>query len=148
MSAKKTATTITATATPIPVLPRSMLGRSNTGHNARAIPLSCWPATKIAPRKINARILWVRPFSNGFAKSALKPRSGHHHLIIKPEDVWFAILTELGLFMNTHTQGLRSLFVSHERELGLLLCDNRHSLDYRGFIKQSGELLDKHIVGE
>lgn len=40
--------------------------------------------------------------------------SAHHHLCIRPEDVWFAILTQITFYINAHAEGLRSFFVAHE----------------------------------
>ncbi|KAI4191648.1 MAG: hypothetical protein LQ346_004673 [Caloplaca aetnensis] len=63
--------------------------------------------------------LWIGPFFNGFVMGALEVWSGHHHLLIKPKDVWFAILTQLGPYIDKHGQGAAQLYVSHEgrREL-------------------------------
>lgn len=57
--------------------------------------------------------------SNGFIWSAVYAYSHHHHLTIRPEGVWFAILTQLGFFVKANAEGLRSVFVAHEdrREL-------------------------------
>jgi hypothetical protein len=52
--------------------------------------------------------------SNGFVRAAVSAYSNHHHLAIRPEDVWFSILTQLGFFVNANAEDLRSFFVSHE----------------------------------
>ncbi|KAF5490841.1 Vegetative incompatibility protein HET-E-1 [Colletotrichum fructicola] len=40
--------------------------------------------------------------------------SNHHHLHIRPEDIWFAILTQLSFYINASSESLRSLMVEHE----------------------------------
>ena len=37
----------------------------------------------------------VAPASNGFVDSVFKAYAEHHHLIIRPEDVWFSILIQI-----------------------------------------------------
>lgn len=35
--------------------------------------------------------------SNGFVTAAVKAYSSHHHLVIRPDDVWISILTQFSL---------------------------------------------------
>ena len=37
----------------------------------------------------------VAPASNGFVDSVFKAYAEHHHLVIRPEDVWFSILIQI-----------------------------------------------------
>ena len=57
--------------------------------------------------------------TNGFVKSAIHAYSCHHHLIIRPEDVWFAIITQLGFYVNRHAEAFGSDFVAHEGNIAL-----------------------------
>ena len=56
----------------------------------------------------------VSPYENGFVKAAFLAYSNHHHLHIRPEDVWFSILSQISFYVNKHAEELRSSFVSHE----------------------------------
>jgi Domain of unknown function (DUF4419) len=56
---------------------------------------------------------------NGLLHACLEAYNMHHRLIIRPEDVWFAILTQLSIFVNTHAEELRSSFVDHSGKVGL-----------------------------
>lgn len=51
---------------------------------------------------------------NGFVWSVFFAYINHHHLTIRPEDVWFAILTQVNFFINSHAEELRRSFVTHE----------------------------------
>jgi len=51
---------------------------------------------------------------HGFIWAVVKAYSDHHNLTIRPEDVWFSILTQLSFFVNAHAEELRSFFVSHD----------------------------------
>jgi hypothetical protein len=59
--------------------------------------------------------------SNGFVNSAVLAYNQHHHLIIRPEDVWFTVLVQLNIYINEHSEELRSMFVAHEAQKRLQL---------------------------
>ncbi|KAJ4199800.1 hypothetical protein NW759_016010 [Fusarium solani] len=56
----------------------------------------------------------IFPEANGFVNAAWWAYSNHHHLQIRPEDVWFSILTQLSFYINRNAEKLRSHFVAHE----------------------------------
>ncbi|KAI4099182.1 MAG: hypothetical protein LQ339_006123 [Xanthoria mediterranea] len=86
--------------------------------------------------------------SNGFVKGAIRAYSSHHHLRIRPEDVWFAILSQLSLYINAHAEEVRDRFVSHEgkKELELIYDGTRSTVDFRGIAKDMGNFIEKKIV--
>lgn len=55
----------------------------------------------------------VTASSNGFILAVRDAYSDHHHLTIRPEDVWLAILTQVSFYINAHAERLRETFVSH-----------------------------------
>src|SRR6478735_6423430 len=69
---------------------------------------------------------------NGFVWSAYHAYSNHHHLTIRPEDVWFAILTQLSFFINANAEQLRAFFVSHEgkKELEVVAVGTLESANF------------------
>lgn len=68
----------------------------------------------------------VTPSPNGLVNAVFHAYSGHHHLTIRPDDVWTAILTQLSFYINAHAEELRSFFVAHEdkQELKVLANEN------------------------
>ena len=86
--------------------------------------------------------------ANGLLHGAIMAYNEHHHLQIRPEDVWFAILSQLSFYINAHAEELRSMFVAHEgrKELRLVYMGNRYTVDYGVFAKQMGELIEKNVV--
>ena len=85
---------------------------------------------------------------NGFVKGAIHAYNRHYHLRIRPEDVWFAILSQLSLYINAHAEELRGLFVAHEgkRELVLEYFGTRYTVDFGLFAKEMGELIEQNVV--
>ena len=57
--------------------------------------------------------------SNGFVSGAMRAYNGHHHLVIRPEDIWLAVLTQLISYINAHAEQLRRTFVEHEGKIEL-----------------------------
>lgn len=45
--------------------------------------------------------------SNGFVRGAVMACSYHQHLLMRPEDIWFAILTQFSIYINKHVEELR-----------------------------------------
>ena len=60
---------------------------------------------------------------NGFLWAAVHAYSNHHHLTIRPEEVWFSILSQLSYYINAHAEELRDHFVAHEGQKELETID-------------------------
>ncbi|KAH6616593.1 hypothetical protein C7974DRAFT_465767 [Boeremia exigua] len=72
------------------------------------------------------------PSRNGLVYAAYHAYSAHHHLIIRPEDVWFAILSQLNFYINAHAEELRDHFVAHkgQKKLEVYAIGNIHTVDF------------------
>ena len=40
--------------------------------------------------------------------------SNHHHLVLRPDDVWICLLTQFSIYVNKNAEELRDTFVDHE----------------------------------
>jgi hypothetical protein len=56
----------------------------------------------------------ISPSSDSFVRGAIQAWGEHLHLEIRPDEVWFTILTQLNFYMQAHAEEVRHLFVSHE----------------------------------
>ncbi len=66
----------------------------------------------------------VEASNNGFVDAAIGAYNGHRNLIIRPDDVWLAILTQFNLYVNAHPEELRHHFVAHEGQKELEIGAN------------------------
>jgi len=84
---------------------------------------------------------------NGFVQACIKAYSDHHHLVIRPDDVWITILTQLSLYVNANAEALRSHFVSHEgkKELLVEMDGNRYSASWARIANQFTIALEQNI---
>ena len=88
------------------------------------------------------------PSGNGFVRAAIAAYCYHHHLTLRPEDIWFAILTQLSLHINAHAEELRSFFVAHEgqKELWIEGGGTIHSADFRAMSQKMSKLMSTQVV--
>ncbi|KAG9196293.1 hypothetical protein G6011_01414 [Alternaria panax] len=85
--------------------------------------------------------------NNGFVHAAFTAYSRHHHLIIRPEDVWFAILSQLNIYINANAEALRDHFVSHQgqKELKVEEVGNIHTVDFGVLARRMTALIQENI---
>ncbi|KAL4967612.1 DUF4419 domain-containing protein [Aspergillus stella-maris] len=85
---------------------------------------------------------------HGFIWALVAAYSCHHNLTIRPEDIWFSILTQLSFYVNAHAEELRSIFVSHEgqKELIVTAVGTIRSVDFGALAVEMTDLIDKNLV--
>ncbi|KAH7303231.1 hypothetical protein B0I35DRAFT_447035 [Stachybotrys elegans] len=81
---------------------------------------------------------------NGFVWTVYEAYCRHHHLVLRPEDIWFAILTQLSFYINAHAEELRSFFVSHQGQEHLLLEVNE--IDFAHIAQEMTQLISKKVI--
>jgi hypothetical protein len=88
------------------------------------------------------------PTHNGFVQTAILAYNKHHALVIRPDDVWLAILTQFNHFVNANSELLRASFVAHEgqRELTIIAEGSRYNLDFGNMSRQMVGELEKNVV--
>ncbi|CZS96840.1 uncharacterized protein RCO7_02627 [Rhynchosporium graminicola] len=93
---------------------------------------------------------------NGLVSGAIYAYNHHHYLVIRPEDVWFSILTQLNFYINANAEKLRSMFVAHEGKRKLVLVagengmkakyDSVFGVDWASFSFLMGKKLSENIL--
>jgi hypothetical protein len=56
----------------------------------------------------------LTPARWGLVSTVTNAYNQHHALVIRPDDVWIAILVQFNLYVNAHAEELRAQFVAHE----------------------------------
>ncbi|KAJ7161880.1 hypothetical protein C8R43DRAFT_1063146 [Mycena crocata] len=87
----------------------------------------------------------IAPNENGFVNTLMTAYSQHHALIIRPDDVWLAIVSQFCLYINANAELLRANFAEHEgkRELEV---HGPFPLGFSALAAQMGGLLDKNVL--
>ncbi|KAI0418381.1 hypothetical protein F5X98DRAFT_117163 [Xylaria grammica] len=143
---------------PVTVRPASHPPRQWRGHAATSagtlFEASCRDEAKRCKKIIQSSFgdltaaAGITTSSNGFAYAATSAYNQHHHLTIRPEDVWFAILTQLSFYINANAEDLRSLFVAHEgqKELEVIDVGTVQSADFGKLAVQMTGEIEKNVV--
>ena len=92
----------------------------------------------------------VFPSTNGFVRAAYAAYSSHHHLNIRPEDIWFSILTQLSFYILANAEELRYFFVAHEgrKEVEVVEAGTISSVDFGALAVRMTAMMEKYIVQE
>lgn len=90
----------------------------------------------------------ITPSQHGFVQAVFHAYSDHHHLVLRPEDVWFSILAQLNFFINAHAEELRSQFVAHKGQKELTVIDGGtiHSADFGKLAMRMTEVIEENIL--
>lgn len=90
----------------------------------------------------------IRSHRNGFVGAAVYAYSNHHNLTLRPEDIWFSILTQLSFYINAHAESLRSSFVSHDgkKEVEAMAIGSLQTVNMGLLAVKLTKLMEKHIV--
>ncbi|KAI9353736.1 hypothetical protein BDR26DRAFT_849125 [Obelidium mucronatum] len=88
------------------------------------------------------------PNSNGFMNAVIAAYNSHHNLVIRPDDVWIAIMIQFSFFVNGNAESLRSKFVAHEgkKTLTVYTDGTLKTLDYGDLSNQMAKLMREHIT--
>ena len=69
-------------------------------------------------------------------------------MVIRPDDIWLAVLVQFNFFVNGNAELLRKNFVSHDgkEKLPLQTVGNRYSIDFGWMSRQMTPLMESKIV--
>ncbi|KAK6501455.1 hypothetical protein TWF481_009293 [Arthrobotrys musiformis] len=90
----------------------------------------------------------IHPSSSSFVYAAMNAYNYHHHLVIRPDDVWITILTQFSLYVNKNAEELRSQFVAHEgkKKLVVKAAGTRYTVDFGALAVRMGELIEENVI--
>lgn len=79
----------------------------------------------------------VHPDRHGFINAVVRAYNHHHHLSVRPDDVWLTILSQFSLYVNAHAEEMRHRFVNHagQERLTVTRGGNRFAAQYDGIIE-------------
>lgn len=87
---------------------------------------------------------FIHPARYGLASAILHAYNTHHNLILRPDDVWQAILTQFSFYVNANAEALRNEFVDFEgkKQLTIEMGGSLFTADYGSFAKR---MVDEQI---
>ncbi|KAK7058191.1 hypothetical protein R3P38DRAFT_3304417 [Favolaschia claudopus] len=102
----------------------------------------------VSGRDLKTKITHLIPDKNGLFKTVLKAYNFHHALILRPDDIWLAIVSQFNFFVVANAELLRANFVQHEgqKELPVVRIGTRHTVDFGSMAREMADLLDKNVT--
>ncbi|KAJ6637896.1 hypothetical protein Bhyg_10627, partial [Pseudolycoriella hygida] len=91
----------------------------------------------------------VRPTgASGFIKTVIKCYNNHHNLVIRPDDIWTAILTQFSFYINKNAEKFRSQFVNFDgkKELVVKMGGSLRDAQYDLFVSLMTQKIDENLV--
>ncbi|KAF9558289.1 hypothetical protein CPC08DRAFT_562706 [Agrocybe pediades] len=97
---------------------------------------------------VNPDFSRIKATHNGFVNTVIDAYNTHHHLVLRPDDVWIAILGQFNFYVNAHAEDLRSHFVAHEgkKELEVRAVGTRYDVNFGSLAHQMTSLIDENVV--
>ncbi|KAF7887623.1 hypothetical protein EAF00_009917 [Botryotinia globosa] len=86
----------------------------------------------------------ILPSGNGLVHTCLEAYNQHRHLVLRPDDIWIAIVTQFSFYVNKHSEELRSFFVAHKGKKELVVEDDR--FDFTIFTTNMAKMIQDNIV--
>ncbi|KAJ7882030.1 hypothetical protein B0H14DRAFT_3082520 [Mycena olivaceomarginata] len=88
---------------------------------------------------------------NGFVSTLLDAYTQDRAVVIRPDDVWLAILSQFNFFVNAHAELLRANFVAHEGQKRLTVKVvgqgvNRYTVDFGFIVRAMAGLVEENVV--
>ncbi|KAG8903601.1 hypothetical protein FRB99_002952 [Tulasnella sp. 403] len=77
---------------------------------------------------------YLTPHRNGFVRAILDAYAGHHHVVLRPDDVWIAILSQFKYYLQAHPQVAKQHFLPDHPEEGARKAHQVYALGSSGSI--------------
>ncbi|KAF8665651.1 hypothetical protein AX16_000105 [Volvariella volvacea WC 439] len=92
----------------------------------------------------------LQSWPRGLVGTVIHAYLEHHHLSIRPDDVWICILGQLALYTQAHAEEMRYQFISHEGKKGLKVIrgGNRFTADWPDIVDEFGVKMREHFKDE
>jgi len=93
-----------------------------------------------------AAFVWPS-FDNGLVGGLVQAYNNHHHIHLRPDNFWVAILVQFGLYVNDNSEALRSKFVDFQgkKELEVVMGGTLRTAEYDVFARLMTEQVSKNL---
>ncbi|KAF1948149.1 hypothetical protein CC80DRAFT_521285 [Byssothecium circinans] len=110
------------------------------GYSYKSIPKGDLRVIQTSFRDTDAKSSLI-PYESGFVTGIIRAFNQDLHLVLRPDDVWIAIVTQFSFFVKGMAEDLRSQFVTHQGKRELLIDATPFSLD-----DEMARLIDENTV--
>ncbi|KAL5094062.1 hypothetical protein Trisim1_008173 [Trichoderma cf. simile WF8] len=89
------------------------------------------------------------PYRNGFVDGIIRAFQQDLHLILRPDDVWLAIMVQFGFYVNGRAEEMRRFFVTHEGKKQLVVNTgpvSPLSVDFKKLAQAFADLIERNVI--
>ncbi|KAK1243506.1 hypothetical protein MKX08_001644 [Trichoderma sp. CBMAI-0020] len=98
------------------------------GIKSRQVLFHSFRDMDVSLRGTNQEPAVIVPYENGFVNGIIRAFQQDLHLVLRPDDVWLAIMLQFSRYVNGHAEQLRHLFVAHKGQKQLTVDLRPHNL--------------------
>ncbi|KAJ7157694.1 hypothetical protein C8R43DRAFT_883040 [Mycena crocata] len=133
-------------------------GLDSDGLNPRQLlAVACSPQYKKAGKVVGSsfavpedgtrshHITNIIPKPSGFVETIMLAYNQHHALVLRPDDVWLAILAQFNFYVNAHAELLRANFVGHEGKRQLIV-EMTYMDDFGTMAREMVNIIHRNVV--
>ncbi|CAH0020500.1 unnamed protein product, partial [Clonostachys rhizophaga] len=132
---------------PVTIRPRP----EKVGANDDNVTSEDRPVLRSSFEDLEAASPSIIPYRNGLVHGIIRAFEQDLHLVLRPDDVWLAILVQFNFYVNAHAEELQHLFVTHKGKQVLEL-DMRpiplSEIDFQQASEKFTELMKPFLVDE
>ncbi len=87
---------------------------------------------------------------NGLIQTVIDCYNRHHNLVIRPDDIWMAILTQFSFYINKNAEEFRNQFVAFEgkKELQVKIPGTLRTAPFDVFVNEMTGKINENLVDE
>jgi hypothetical protein len=89
------------------------------------------------------------PYGNGFVDGIIRAFQQDLHLVLRPDDMWLAIMVQFSSYINGHAEEMRHFFVTHKGKKQLFVDMRPYSLaniDFQQVARLFTSLIQKNVI--
>jgi len=126
---------------PLTTDPRHVLDAASRADSAKCASLiaSSFSSQPDAPGVIGCK--------NGLIEAAAHAWKHHNNLVLRPDDIWICVLSQINFYLNKNAEELRDFFVSHKnkKELVVGVEGTIETADYALFANAMADNIGKNV---
>lgn len=88
----------------------------------------------------------VLSMGNGLVHTCIEAYNRHHHLFLRPDDIWIAIVTQFSFYVNSNAEKMRSFFVAHEGKKELVVTENILDHDFSRMTAKMADQIQVYLL--
>ncbi|KAK0715942.1 hypothetical protein B0H67DRAFT_554366 [Lasiosphaeris hirsuta] len=88
------------------------------------------------------------PRQNRLVHACLEAYAGRHHFVLRPDDVWIAIMTQFSFYVNKDAEEMRSSFARERRKDLFIQTTLKDGINITRMVAEMADLVNEYVLDE